>query len=117
VAQYADGWNYSSVDGDVEVFRRKRDIYLERCAAFGRARSEITVSAQFLIDDHAKARDAGLALGEEGCEHVVLFMDPRRGPAELEAIARNIAEPIHAWRHERSATAGSAAASGARPSS
>jgi len=102
VAQYADGWNYSSVDGDVDVFRRKRDIYLSRCADVGRARSEVTISAQFLIDDHGAARDAALALGEEGCEHVILFMDPRRGPRELEAIARNIAEPIHAWRHARS---------------
>ena len=62
----------------------------------GRGRAEFTISAQFLIDDHGAARDAALALGEEGCDHVILFMDPRRGPAELEAIARNIAEPVRA---------------------
>jgi alkanesulfonate monooxygenase SsuD/methylene tetrahydromethanopterin reductase-like flavin-dependent oxidoreductase (luciferase family) len=102
-AQYADGWNHSSLRGDVAEFRRKRDIYLARAAEFGRGREEFTISAQFLIDDHGAARDAALALGEAGCDHVILFMDPRRGPAELEGIARDIAEPVRQWRQTRSA--------------
>jgi hypothetical protein len=47
-----------------------------------------------LVDDHAAARDEALEYADAGCQHLILFVDPRRGPAELESVARAIAEPV-----------------------
>ena len=96
VAQLADGWNFSPVGGGPELFRRKREILFERCAEFGRDPSELTISAQMLVDDHGAARDTAFEYAAEGCEHLALFIDPRRGAAEVEKVARAIAEPLRA---------------------
>ncbi len=94
VGQLADGWNYSPVSGDAPEFRRKRDILLARGAELGRDPSELTISAQMLVDDHAAALDKALDYAASGCQHLILFIDPRRGPGELAAVARAVAEPV-----------------------
>jgi alkanesulfonate monooxygenase SsuD/methylene tetrahydromethanopterin reductase-like flavin-dependent oxidoreductase (luciferase family) len=95
VAQYADGWNYSS--GPIPEFLAKRDALMRHCEALHRDPSEITVSTQIRIADVRRWRDA-LAEATEfvraGCSYIVLYMDARDGPGGLELIAREVARPL-----------------------
>lgn len=96
VAQYADGWNYSS--GPIPDYLRKRDALLRHCEAFHRDPAEITISTQIRIADVRQWRDA-LAEAREfaavGCDYVILYMDAREGPGGLEVLAREVAAPLH----------------------
>jgi alkanesulfonate monooxygenase SsuD/methylene tetrahydromethanopterin reductase-like flavin-dependent oxidoreductase (luciferase family) len=95
VAQYADGWNYSS--GPIDEFVRKRDALLRHCERLGRDPQEITISAQIRIPDvrqwpaalHEARQFAGV-----GCDYVILYMDARDGPDGLELLAREVASPL-----------------------
>lgn len=96
-AELADGWNFSGV-GDIDDFRRKRTILLDAADRLGREPGAIEISAQLRVEP-SKAQ-AGLercsAFVEAGCQHVVLYLDPRAGPAGVEALATTIVEPLRA---------------------
>jgi alkanesulfonate monooxygenase SsuD/methylene tetrahydromethanopterin reductase-like flavin-dependent oxidoreductase (luciferase family) len=96
-AELADGWNFSGV-GDVEDFRRKRAILLEAADGFGREPGSIEISAQLRVDpsDAAAALDRCASFVEAGCQHVILYLDPRTGPASVEALLRFVVEPLRA---------------------
>jgi alkanesulfonate monooxygenase SsuD/methylene tetrahydromethanopterin reductase-like flavin-dependent oxidoreductase (luciferase family) len=95
VAQYADGWNYSS--GPIDEFTRKRDALLRHCDAVGRDPKEITVSAQIRIADVQRwpdALDEARQFAKVGCDYLILYMDARDGPEGLELLAREVAGPL-----------------------
>jgi alkanesulfonate monooxygenase SsuD/methylene tetrahydromethanopterin reductase-like flavin-dependent oxidoreductase (luciferase family) len=95
VAQYADGWNYSS--GPIEDFTRKRDALHRHCDLIGRDPKEITVSAQIRIADVRRwpdALDEGRQFAKVGCDYLILYMDARDGPEGLELLAREVAAPL-----------------------
>jgi alkanesulfonate monooxygenase SsuD/methylene tetrahydromethanopterin reductase-like flavin-dependent oxidoreductase (luciferase family) len=95
VAQYADGWNYSS--GPIPEFRSKRDALMRHCEALGRDPSEITVSTQIRIADVRQWREAldeSIAFVEASCRYIVLYMDARVGASGLELLAREVARPL-----------------------
>lgn len=96
-AELADGWNFSGV-GDLEDFRRKRGILLDAAAGFGRAPGAIEVSAQLRVDP--SDAEAGLercaAYVKAGCQHVILYLDPRTGPAGVDALVSSVVEPLRA---------------------
>ena len=81
VAQYADGWNYSS--GPIDEFARKRDTLLRHCEAEGRDPQEITISTQIRIPDVRRwpdALDEARQFANVGCDYLILYMDARDGP-------------------------------------
>jgi alkanesulfonate monooxygenase SsuD/methylene tetrahydromethanopterin reductase-like flavin-dependent oxidoreductase (luciferase family) len=95
VAQYANGWNYSS--GPIPDFLRKRDALMRHCEKLGRNPEEITVSTQIRISSTSQWRDAleeSRAFAAVGCDYVILYMDARDGPAGLEVLAREVAAPL-----------------------
>lgn len=94
-AELADGWNFSGV-GDLADFKRKREIVLDAADGFGRDRSAIEISAQLRVDpsDVPAAVDLCSSFIEAGCEHVILYLDPRAGPAGVDALARSVVEPL-----------------------
>jgi alkanesulfonate monooxygenase SsuD/methylene tetrahydromethanopterin reductase-like flavin-dependent oxidoreductase (luciferase family) len=95
VAQYADGWNYSS--GPIPEFLSKREALLRHCDKLGRDPSEVTISTQIRITDVRRWRDAldeARQFVDVGCHYIVLYMDARDGPAGLELLAREVARPL-----------------------
>jgi len=95
VAQYADGWNYSS--GPIPDFLSKRDALLRHCEALERDPAEITVSTQIRIADVQRWREAldeARQFAAVGCDYMILYMDARDGPAGLELLAREVAAPL-----------------------
>jgi alkanesulfonate monooxygenase SsuD/methylene tetrahydromethanopterin reductase-like flavin-dependent oxidoreductase (luciferase family) len=103
VAQYGDGWNYSS--GPIPEFLSKRDALMRHCEKLHRDPSEITISTQIRIADARQWREAldeARHFVEVGCDYIVLYMDVRDGPAGLELLAREVARPL------KEMTAGSA---------
>jgi alkanesulfonate monooxygenase SsuD/methylene tetrahydromethanopterin reductase-like flavin-dependent oxidoreductase (luciferase family) len=94
-AELADGWNFSGVGG-LDDFRRKRAILLEAADELGRDRGSIEVSAQIRVDP--TDGDAGVDLCakyiEAGCRHVIVYLDPRAGPAGVDAVCRSVVEPL-----------------------
>lgn len=94
-AELADGWNFSGV-GDVAAFRRKRGILLDAAEGFGRDPDAIEVSAQLKVDpsDAPAALDLCAGYIEAGCQHVILYLDPRSGPPGVDAMARSVVEPL-----------------------
>lgn len=95
VAQYADGWNYSS--GPIPEFLGKREALLRHCESLGRDSSEVTVSTQIRVADTRRWRsalDEGRKFVEAGCDYLILYMDAREGPKGLEVLARNVARPL-----------------------
>jgi alkanesulfonate monooxygenase SsuD/methylene tetrahydromethanopterin reductase-like flavin-dependent oxidoreductase (luciferase family) len=95
VAQYADGWNFSS--GSLDDFTRKREALLRHCEAIGRDPAEISVSAQVQIPEVARwsvAFEEARKLARLGCDHIVLYMEAREGPEALELLAKRVAQPL-----------------------
>jgi alkanesulfonate monooxygenase SsuD/methylene tetrahydromethanopterin reductase-like flavin-dependent oxidoreductase (luciferase family) len=94
-AELADGWNFSGIGG-LEAFRRKRAILLEGVEACGRDRGAVEISAQLKVDprDGAAALELCSSFVEAGCQHVVLYVDPRVGPAGVDALASSVVEPL-----------------------
>ena len=96
VATYADGWNFGG--GTVEEFAAKLAALGRACEATGRDRGTVEVSAQQRVAATAEERRAALrygrAMARAGCDHLVLYMDPRDGPEALQALASEVAEPL-----------------------
>ncbi|MEW5990696.1 MAG: LLM class flavin-dependent oxidoreductase [Chloroflexota bacterium] len=103
-AELADGWNFSGIGG-LEAFRQKRAILLEGVEAFSRDRDAVEISAQVKVDprEGAAALDLCSSFVDAGCQHVVLYLDPRVGPAGVDALAESVVEPLRARFSERGA--------------
>jgi alkanesulfonate monooxygenase SsuD/methylene tetrahydromethanopterin reductase-like flavin-dependent oxidoreductase (luciferase family) len=102
VAQYADGWNYSS--GPIPDFLSKRDALMRHCERLDRDPRTITVSTQIRISDVRQWREAldeARRFVEAGCKYIVLYMDARDGPAGLSLLAREVVRPLKEMAVER----------------
>jgi F420-dependent oxidoreductase-like protein len=91
VARFADHWNVPG--GGVDVFRAKRDVLAQHCAAIGRDPAEITTSTHLrldpanmnaLVDEAAEFAEAGLDLG-------IVYLPPPHTPAVLAPLADALA--------------------------
>jgi alkanesulfonate monooxygenase SsuD/methylene tetrahydromethanopterin reductase-like flavin-dependent oxidoreductase (luciferase family) len=102
-AAVADGWPLPAVvalgsPSDLGYFNEKRDLLLAALEAIGRDPSTFVFSAQ--IPTGTTAENRGWALGqareavERGATHVILGMPPRLGAAGVDAVAREVAEPL-----------------------
>ncbi len=102
-AAVADGWALPAVVGlgnptDLEYFSEKREVILAALEAAGREPSTFDISAQ--VPTGTTAEDRRWALGqareavERGATHLILGMPPRLGPAGVDAVAREVAEPL-----------------------
>jgi alkanesulfonate monooxygenase SsuD/methylene tetrahydromethanopterin reductase-like flavin-dependent oxidoreductase (luciferase family) len=94
-AELADGWNFSGV-GSVDDFSRKRGALLRYAEDIGREPSSIEISAQVRVDPAAprEALAASSAFIDSGCAHVILYVDPRTGPAGIERLAETVVGPL-----------------------
>ena len=102
-AAVAAGWALPAVVAlgsptDLAYFTDMRDKLLAALEAIGRAPATFTFSAQ--VPTGATAEDRRWALGqaleavERGATHVILGMTPALGPAGVDALAREVAEPF-----------------------
>ncbi|MCU0268995.1 MAG: LLM class F420-dependent oxidoreductase [Acidimicrobiales bacterium] len=91
VARYADHWNF--IGGPPEDLRRKLDVLGAHCAAVGRDRSEIRVSAQLMSDlsDLGRLAHEANQLGEAGADLVIVYLPPPHRVAVLEPLAEALA--------------------------
>jgi len=96
VATYADGWNFSG--GTVAEFAHKLEALDRACETAGRDRATVEVSVQRRGGSNAEERQAALEYGRavagEGCDHLVLYLDPRDGPDGLRLLADEVARPL-----------------------
>jgi alkanesulfonate monooxygenase SsuD/methylene tetrahydromethanopterin reductase-like flavin-dependent oxidoreductase (luciferase family) len=103
-AELADGWFLPAIvtdDGrpsDIDYFADRRDALLAAFDAIGRTADGFAFAAQVATgktrEDHRKALDTGREAVARGATHVVLGMAPSLGPAGVDAVAREIAEPL-----------------------
>jgi alkanesulfonate monooxygenase SsuD/methylene tetrahydromethanopterin reductase-like flavin-dependent oxidoreductase (luciferase family) len=103
-AALADGWVMPAVDiltgrgTDLDDFSRGRDAILERLIAIGREPSGFDFGAQIPTGDSPADRATALQAGRDalrrGATHVVLNLRPRHGPHGVDAVARDVAEPL-----------------------
>jgi alkanesulfonate monooxygenase SsuD/methylene tetrahydromethanopterin reductase-like flavin-dependent oxidoreductase (luciferase family) len=103
-AEIADGWFLPAIvtdDGrasDIDYFSDRRDALLAAFDAIGRNPDGFSFAAQVATGRTRKDRQAALERGREaitrGATHVVLGMAPSLGPAGVDAVAREIAEPL-----------------------
>jgi alkanesulfonate monooxygenase SsuD/methylene tetrahydromethanopterin reductase-like flavin-dependent oxidoreductase (luciferase family) len=94
-AELADGWNFSGV-GSIQDFVRKRGVLLRHLDAAGREETQVEISAQLRVDP-GEAGSAVARCGayiEAGCQHVILYVDPRVGPNGINTIASEIVAPL-----------------------
>jgi hypothetical protein len=79
-------------------FSEKRDAILAALDAIGRDPATFQISAQIptgtTADDRRWALAQALEAVERGATHVILGMPPRLGPAGVDAIAREVAQPF-----------------------
>ena len=102
-AAVADGWALPAVVAigsptDLDYFSEKRDAILAALDAAGRDSSTFEISAQIptgtTAEDRRWALDRAREAVERGATHVILGMPPRLGPAGVDAVAREVAEPF-----------------------
>jgi alkanesulfonate monooxygenase SsuD/methylene tetrahydromethanopterin reductase-like flavin-dependent oxidoreductase (luciferase family) len=103
-AELADGWFLPAIvtdDGrpsDIDYFANRRDALLAALDAVGRKPDGFSFAAQVATGRTREDRRAALVTAREavarGATHVVLGMAPSLGPAGVDAIAREIAEPL-----------------------
>lgn len=102
-AAVADGWALPTVVAlgsptDLGYFSEKREAILAALDAVGRDPSTFEISAQIptgtTAADRRWALDQAREAVERGATHVILGMPPRLGVAGVDAVARDIAEPL-----------------------
>ncbi|HET7167813.1 MAG TPA: LLM class flavin-dependent oxidoreductase [Candidatus Limnocylindrales bacterium] len=102
-AAMADGWALPTVVGlgnptDLTYFSEKRELLITALEAIGRDPATFEFSAQVptgtTADDRRWALGQALEAAHRGATHIVLGMTPRLGPAGVDAIARDVAEPL-----------------------
>ncbi len=87
VARKAEHWNFPG--GGVEVLKTKKAVLEKHCADIGRDPSEITISThvRYNGDDYGALRDEVAALGENGLDLAVVYLQPPHTAAMVEALA------------------------------
>jgi alkanesulfonate monooxygenase SsuD/methylene tetrahydromethanopterin reductase-like flavin-dependent oxidoreductase (luciferase family) len=102
-AAVADGWPLPAVvalgsPSDLDYFSRQYDAIVAALDAIGRDPTTFEFSAQIptgeTADDHRWALDQARDAARRGATHVILGMPPRLGPLGVDAVARNVAEPL-----------------------
>jgi len=103
-AELADGWFLPAIitdDGrpsDIDYFANRREALLAALDAIGRKSDGFSFAAQVATGRTRADRRLALETGREaiarGATHVVLGMAPSLGPAGVDAVAREIAEPL-----------------------
>jgi alkanesulfonate monooxygenase SsuD/methylene tetrahydromethanopterin reductase-like flavin-dependent oxidoreductase (luciferase family) len=103
-AELADGWFLPAIvtdDGrpsDIDYFADRRDALLAAMEARGRDATGFSFTAQVATgrtrDDRRKALETGREAIQRGATHVVLGMPPSLGAKGVDAVAREIAEPL-----------------------
>jgi len=102
-ATVADGWALPTVvalgsPSDLGYFSEMRDNLVAALEAIGRHPSTFEFSAQIptgtTAEDRRWALDQARESVERGATHVILGMAPRLGAAGVDALAREIAEPL-----------------------
>ncbi len=92
VAELADGWNQT---GDPATFVKKRDALLRHCEALGRDPAEIEISAQVFARNGLPATlETAATYAGQGVQHVILVLPAAEGPAGLQQLAHEVAEPL-----------------------
>jgi F420-dependent oxidoreductase-like protein len=86
-ARFADHWNVPG--GGVEVFKAKRDVLAEHCAAIGRDVAEITTSTHLRLDpaNLTATIDEAAAFAGAGLDVGIVYLPPPHTPAVLEPLA------------------------------
>jgi alkanesulfonate monooxygenase SsuD/methylene tetrahydromethanopterin reductase-like flavin-dependent oxidoreductase (luciferase family) len=102
-AAVGDGWALPAVvslgnPSDLMYFSEKRDLLLAAMEEIGRDPSTFTFSAQVptgtTAGDRRWALDQAKDAVRRGATHVILGMPPRLGAAGVDAVAREVAEPL-----------------------
>ena len=102
-AAVADGWLLPAVTQDkaptnLGYFAERREAILAALAAIGRDPSSFAIVAQVPAGSTAETRRVALAAGIEaarlGATHVIVGMPPHLGAAGVDAVAREIAQPL-----------------------
>ena len=104
-AELAQGWLLPAVTPDKSPtnlvdFAERREAILVALQAVGRDPGTFAFAAQVPAGTTAESRREALAGGLEaarlGATHVILGMPPRLGPAGVDAVAAEVAEPLRA---------------------
>jgi alkanesulfonate monooxygenase SsuD/methylene tetrahydromethanopterin reductase-like flavin-dependent oxidoreductase (luciferase family) len=103
-AELADGWFLPAIvtdDGrpsDIDYFADRRDALLAALDAIGRKPDGFSFAAQVATgrtrEDHRAALETAREAVARGATHLFLGMAPSLGPAGVDAVAREIAEPL-----------------------
>jgi alkanesulfonate monooxygenase SsuD/methylene tetrahydromethanopterin reductase-like flavin-dependent oxidoreductase (luciferase family) len=103
-AAHADGWVMPAVDvrsgrsTDLDDFSRGRDAIIGGLEAIGRDPVTFEFGAQVPTGSTPEDRATALAQGKDavgrGATHVLLNLRPRMGPDGVDAVAREVAEPL-----------------------
>jgi alkanesulfonate monooxygenase SsuD/methylene tetrahydromethanopterin reductase-like flavin-dependent oxidoreductase (luciferase family) len=98
-ARYAEGWIMpGNRAGDVDYFLDRRDALRRALDEVRRDPAEFAFAGQVNVassaDGRRLAREQATAFLRAGADHVTLGIVARDGPAALEAMARDVAEPI-----------------------
>jgi alkanesulfonate monooxygenase SsuD/methylene tetrahydromethanopterin reductase-like flavin-dependent oxidoreductase (luciferase family) len=98
-ARLADGWILPGTRaGDVAYFGDRRDALVRALEDVGRDPGDFLFAAQLSIASEPgslrAARGAGVELVRAGADHVTLGIVAREGPAALDVVTREVAEPI-----------------------
>jgi F420-dependent oxidoreductase-like protein len=92
-ARWADQWNYpGGADGGLPA---KLEVLQRCCAGIGRDPHEIEVSTHLLdpIDPRSAARDAR-TLADQGCDHVMLYLQRQFDPGILRDVVHAVADAV-----------------------
>lgn len=98
-ATFADGWIMpGNRAGDVAYFIDRRDAIKAAFEAHGRDPGAFAFAAQVNVpsdaDGRRRARETALEFLRAGADHMTLGIVARDGPDALEAMAREVAQPV-----------------------
>ena len=98
-ARFAEGWIMpGNRAGDVAYFLDRREALLAALEAEGRDPSTFAFAAQVNVpsdtNGRRRARDAAREFVRVGADHITLGIVARDGPAALDLMAREVAQPV-----------------------
>lgn len=89
-AQWADHWNFPSMDLDLEAFARKSEVLADWCRELGRPVDEIEKSLQFGLGDPDTLPERLVAAKEAGADHAVVALPGPHRVTDLNALAEAV---------------------------